>query len=68
VVFLGTPHYRMAEESGDDDACASVRWDAAGGNLLFQPELSTALCPGPRICKIGKTGLVRSSSSFQVNY
>jgi len=32
------------------------------------PENSTEVCDGPRLCRTGKTGLVRSSSSFQVSF
>ena len=34
--------------------------------LLSTPESSTEVCDGPRLCRTGKTGLVKSSSSFQV--
>ena len=34
--------------------------------LLSSPESSTEVCDGPRLCRTGKTGLVKSSSSFQV--
>ena len=35
--------------------------------LLSSPENCTEICDGPRLCRTGKTGLVRSSSSFQVS-
>jgi len=36
--------------------------------LLSSPESSTEVCDGPRLCRTGKTGLVKSSSSFQVSF
>merc|ERR1712141_681704 len=36
--------------------------------LLPSLENSTEICDGPRLCRTGKTGLVRSSSSFQVSF
>jgi len=62
----GRARYRMA--GGDDVAEASARWDGAGKGLAVHPDRPTAVCPGPRVCKVGKTGLVRSSSSFQVRF
>ena len=52
----------MAKEQ-EDTAC-SVLWKEGGG-LASQPEDPTELCLGPRLCRTGKTGLVKSSSSFQ---
>merc|ERR1719458_884601 len=54
----------MAKEQ-EDTAC-SVLWKEGGG-LASQPEDPTELCLGPRLCRTGKTGLVKSSSSFQVS-
>lgn len=56
----GTPHYEMATEQ---ESSADVVWN--GG--IASPEAPTEVCEGPR-CKTGKTGLVRSSSSFQVSF
>merc|ERR1719209_2815604 len=36
--------------------------------LLSSPENCTEICDGPRLCRTGKAGLVRSSSSFQVSF
>ena len=36
--------------------------------MAADPEQSTEICEGPKRCKTGKTGLVKSSSSFQVNF
>ena len=55
----------MAKEQ-EDTAC-SVLWKEGGG-LASQPEDPTELCLGPRLCRTGKTGLVKSSSSFQGRY
>ena len=52
----------MAKEQ--EEAACSALW-TEGGGLASQPEEPTELCRGPRLCRTGKTGLVRSSSSFQ---
>ena len=49
--------------SAEDDDLPSQRQET---QLLSSPENSTEICDGPRLCRTGKTGLVRSSSSFQV--
>ena len=51
----------MATEQ-EEAATASCLWNKG----LATPEEPTAVCLGPRLCRTGKTGLVRSSSSFQV--
>ena len=56
------PRYEMAREQ-EETAC-SVLWKEGGG-LASPPEAPTELCLGPRLCRTGKTGLVKSSSSFQ---
>lgn len=55
----GQPHYEMAQEQENN---SSVLWNQG----IASPEKPTAVCEGPRLCRVGKTGLVRSSSSFQV--
>ena len=50
----------------EDDDAISFRQESTT-QLLSTPENSTEICDGPRLCRTGKTGLVRSSSSFQVS-
>ena len=47
----------------DEDDDESTKQET---QLLSSPENCTEICDGPRLCRTGKTGLVRSSSSFQV--
>lgn len=58
------PHYEMATEQ-DPTASSVVCRD---GNLATVPEDRTEICYGARLCRTGKTGLVKSSSSFQVSF
>ena len=53
----------MATDLHDEQ---SVTATLSRGTVTESPENPTAVCPGPRLCRVGKTGLVRSSSSFQV--
>ncbi len=63
----GVPHYEMASLEEDGAAAtAAAAFVSGGGGLVEAPEKPTEVCQGPRLCKVGKTGLVRSSSSFQV--
>ena len=52
-------------EADDEDAISQRQGTTT--QLLSTPESSTEVCDGPRLCRTGKTGLVRSSSSFQVS-
>ena len=36
--------------------------------VVARPESATELCLGPGRCRTGKTGIEKSSSSFQVNF
>jgi len=79
-----TVHYDMAydEEEAKTSATTTVRKKGFGfennededeptkqeTQLLSSPENCTEICDGPRLCRTGKTGLVRSSSSFQVSF
>ena len=58
------PHYDMAETENS----TSVMINRGNGSVSVSadPEQPTELCEGPKRCKTGKTGLVKSSSSFQV--
>ena len=59
------PHYDMAETENS----TSVMINRGNGSVSVSadPEQPTELCEGPKRCKTGKTGLVKSSSSFQVS-
>lgn len=61
------PHYEMAVDADDDTACA-VMLDKKGSGVVAKPELATELCLGPGRCQTGKTGIVKSSSSFQASF
>ena len=61
------PHYEMAVDA-DTDSCTSVLLNRENRSMAADPEQSTEICEGPKRCKTGKTGLVKSSSSFQVNF
>lgn len=61
------PHYQMAVDA-DDDTASAVMLDKKGAGVLARPEKSTELCLGPGRCQTGKTGIVKSSSSFQVTW
>jgi hypothetical protein len=62
------PHYEMAVDA-DTDASTSVLLSRENRTVAADPEQPTELCEGPKRCKTGKTGLVKSSSSFQaVNF
>ncbi len=56
----------MATEQ--EPTASTVLCREGGGLASNQPEEPTEVCPGPRLCRTGKTGLVRSSSSFQVSF
>ena len=60
------PHYEMAVDA-DDDTASAVMLDQKGSGVLAKPECCTELCLGPGRCQTGKTGIVKSSSSFQVS-
>lgn len=55
---------------GADDEDSGTSNQEVSTQLLSttSPEQSTEVCMGPRLCRTGKTGLVRSSSSFQVSF
>ena len=59
------PHYEMAVDA-DDDTASAVMLDKKGTGVVARPENATELCLGPTRCQTGKTGIVKSSSSFQV--
>ena len=59
----GGPHYEMATEQENH---SSVSYNNQAG--ITSPDRPTEVCEGPRLCKTGKTGLVKSSSSFQVSF
>merc|ERR1712223_1316355 len=61
------PHYAMAVDA-DDDTASAVMLDQKGSGVLAKPECCTELCLGPGRCQTGKTGIVKSSSSFQVSF
>jgi len=50
----------------DSESSTSVLLSGKSHSLAADPERSTEICEGPKKCKTGKTGLVKSSSSFQV--
>ena len=58
------PHYQMAVDA-DDDTASSVML-SSGSAVVAKPENVTELCLGPGRCQTGKSGIVKSSSSFQV--
>ena len=58
------PHYEMAVDA-DDDTASSVML-SSGSAVVAKPESVTELCLGPGRCQTGKSGIVKSSSSFQV--
>ena len=60
------PHYQMAVDA-DDDTASSVML-SSGSSVVAKPESVTELCLGPGRCQTGKTGIVKSSSSFQVSF
>ena len=60
------PHYEMAVDA-DDDTASAVMLDKQGSGVVARPEKPTELCLGPGRCQTGKTGIVKSSSSFQVS-
>lgn len=60
-------HYDMAVDA-DEDTAAAVMLDKKGGAVMAKPDQATELCLGPGKCQTGKTGLVKSSSSFQVSF
>jgi hypothetical protein len=59
------PHYEMAVDA-DDDTASAVMLGQQGSGVVAKPENATELCIGPGRCQTGKTGIVKSSSSFQV--
>ena len=60
------PRYEMAINNEEEDSLAASGV-LVGGSLATTDEGECAeVCRGPRLCRVGKTGLVRSSSSFQV--
>jgi len=61
------PHYEMAVDA-DDDTASAVMLDKQGSGVVARPEKPTELCLGPGRCQTGKTGIVKSSSSFQVSF
>lgn len=61
------PHYEMAVDA-DDDTASAVMLDKKGSGVVARPEAATELCLGPGRCQTGKTGIVKSSSSFQVKW
>ncbi len=65
----GKKHFVMAREEGKetDNTETTAFCDAFGGLRTVESpaERPTEVCSGPRLCRVGKTGLVRSSSSFQ---
>ena len=60
------PHYEMAVDA-DDDTASAVMLGKQGSGVVARPEKPTELCLGPTRCQTGKTGIVKSSSSFQVS-
>ena len=58
------PHYQMAVDA-DDDTASSVML-SSGSAVVAKPENCTELCLGPGKCQTGKSGISKSSSSFQV--
>ena len=61
------PHYEMAIDA-DDDTASAVMLDKKNSGVMAKPEQATELCLGPERCQTGKSGLVKSSSSFQVSF
>jgi len=61
------PHYEMAVDA-DDDTASAVMLDKKGTGVVARPESATELCVGPGRCRTGKTGIEKSSSSFQVSF
>jgi hypothetical protein len=59
------PHYEMAVDA-ENDTSTNVLLSRENRSMAVDPEQSTEVCEGPKRCKTGKTGLVKSSSSFQV--
>ena len=61
-------HYDMAFDDDTTTASALATLDKQTSMVATKShEKSTEVCDGPRFCRTGKTGLIRSSSSFQVN-
>ena len=56
----------------DDDSTSDAKFVVGARGRLNETTCeatdSTEVCRGPRLCRTGKTGLVRSSSSFQVTF
>ena len=59
----GSINQKSLDGPDDEDTAAS---DSTQLLSTTSPEGSTEICDGPKLCRTGKTGLVRSSSSFQV--